>query len=1031
MKIGIVNISDIHFGLGAPENEGVVLSAFVNDIQEQMDKNKYDDLFVFIGGDLINIADDNNYDRFDAEVIKPIIEKIKINRNHIIVSPGNHDVQQSKVKDCAEMFIPVVEKKYPETEFNDLIHKEATKSMLLGKFGNFEKYVKENLIQPDYNLLGYGCDLNESWAVYCLNTSILSAGAYKGRDDRGYLSVNTRDLHLWAKDNVGKNKILLMHHPFEMMTDWSASELKKIIRNNFDLVLSGHMHEQDLICNNLLKEKFIYCQAPQLFTNKTETSGYCIIVIDNRTVERVIYREWNNKKQRFRVGLSFTEEDNGIVEFSSKDNNLAKTEDIVSVLLHAKLSEAMRIYNDQPIKWLDRYVSSKRLDRVTSLKNIDMVSESDIIEKRKSLKILATPQFGLTCFAYHFLITLWEQYSEFGLFIEGSRLSGKRVDSLVNGLLIEFNKSQKDVKWIVIDNWHLPKKDSKVVWEFFKNEYLDIPILLTCSVSEIYFNQTEEFIDDLARIPIYYLTPLKYEQERQIVETYNKNNCIADNESVLKRLDKDIRDFNLPKSPFSCSTLLSVFAENFDENLINRTDVLHKFLYVVFDNTRIPTYKSEFPDLQDCEYCLGYFCSTIIDKSDLYYFKREYFTRTVNDICTSKSLTLDPQLLFDILLKSRIITEFDGFYCFRFSFWVYYFSAIWMLNDEKFAQKILNNQSYMHYPDIMECYSGIDRKRENAAIVVEQDLKHIIDCVKSNAGVDDKLNPFAVLKYNPSDEVSERILDELDKNVEHSNLPQRVKDSLVDNAYNPSITFYQDIDKVYEDFSVGHLIRSIEIASKVLRNSDYINRDIKVCLLSTIASAWKLLSTIIYLVSKLFSKQKYIQLPGYGFKLGDGFSDDEDKRTIQIIVSIPKNMMILFKDCIYSYKLSDMFVSSMLSEPDKVKKHLEACLLIYKQPLGWDNAIKEYITKINKDSYYIGTMIELMQDVLYIDDIDNRDRSRMATMARTAIFKSKSPQGLMPNSLQDINRIPLSKPKAKDHFQDDNDEDSDKENLDE
>ena len=1013
MKIGIINISDIHFGLGTPESEGIVLTAFVNDVTEQLGKNNYDNLYFFIGGDLINIADNDTYNSFDSEVIKPIVEKLKINRNHIIVSPGNHDIQQSKVKDCAETFMPIVEKLYSEVDFNNLIHKEANQPLLFHKFQNFETYVKEKLNQPDYNLLGYGCDLNDSWAVYCLNTSILSAGAFNGWNDRGYLSVNTRDLHLWVKDTIGKNKILLMHHPFEMMTDWSASELKKIIKNNFDLVLSGHMHEQDLICNDLPNDKFIYCQAPQLFTKKSETSGYCIIEINDRFVSRVVYREWFDKRQKFRVGLSFTDEDSGIVDFMNKMDVPTPVENRISILLHNKLSEAMKVYNDQPIKWLDRYISSKRLDRVTSLKNIDLISETEIIEKRESLKIFATPQFGLTCFAYHFLITLWEQYSKFGLFIDGTHLCRRRIDSIINSILIEYNRIQEDVEWIVIDNWHLPKRDSKTVWEYLKNNYPNIPVLLTCPVSEIYFNETEEFCDDLIGIPIYYLTPLKYEQERQIVETYNKNNCIADNESVLKRLDQDIRDFNMPKTPLSCSTLLTVFNDNFDENLINRTAVLHKFLSVVFDNTRIPSYKNEYPDLQDCEYCLGFFCSTIIDKSDLHYFKREYFTKTITDICQLKSLTLDSHILFEMLLSSRIIIEFDGLYSFRFSFWVYYFSAIWMLNDERFAQKILNDQCYMHYPDIMECYTGIDRKRENAAKIIEQDLKHIIECVKGNAGISENLNPFAVLKYNPCDEVSERILEELDKNVEHSNLPQTVKDSLADNAYNPSISFHQDIDKVYENFSVGHLIRSIEIASKVLRNSDYIDRELKVSLLSTIASAWKLLSTIIYLVSKLFSKQKYIQLPGYGFKLEEGFSEDEDERTIQIIVSIPKNMMTLFKDCIFSYKLSEMFVSSMQSEQDKVKKHLEACLLIYKQPAGWDKAIKDYIANINKDSYYIGTMIELMQDVLYMEEINNSERTRMAVMARTAVYKSKSPKGLMPNSIHEINRIPLHKPTTK------------------
>ena len=62
MKTIILNISDIHYGSEASENEGLVLSAFIKDVEEQTAKMVYDDIFVVIGGDLVFAASDKSYD---------------------------------------------------------------------------------------------------------------------------------------------------------------------------------------------------------------------------------------------------------------------------------------------------------------------------------------------------------------------------------------------------------------------------------------------------------------------------------------------------------------------------------------------------------------------------------------------------------------------------------------------------------------------------------------------------------------------------------------------------------------------------------------------------------------------------------------------------------------------------------------------------------------------------------------------------------------------------------------------------------
>lgn len=53
MKTILLNISDIHIGSGTPENEGLVLNSFLSDVEEQIHKLQYDDIYVLIGGDLV------------------------------------------------------------------------------------------------------------------------------------------------------------------------------------------------------------------------------------------------------------------------------------------------------------------------------------------------------------------------------------------------------------------------------------------------------------------------------------------------------------------------------------------------------------------------------------------------------------------------------------------------------------------------------------------------------------------------------------------------------------------------------------------------------------------------------------------------------------------------------------------------------------------------------------------------------------------------------------------------------------------
>lgn len=125
--------------------------------------------------------------------------------------------------------------------------------------------------------------------------------------------------------------------------EWTNHEVKNLVKSHFDLVLSGHVHDQEMINHVDGNDSFIHLQSPQLFTSKDDNFrlGYCIIDIFEDAIEKISFREWFENRNKFRAGIDFTEEDDGVVYLSKKAQILQvhkKDEiDLVETLLEKKL----------------------------------------------------------------------------------------------------------------------------------------------------------------------------------------------------------------------------------------------------------------------------------------------------------------------------------------------------------------------------------------------------------------------------------------------------------------------------------------------------------------------------------------------------------------------------------------------------------------------------------------------------------------------------------------------------------------------
>ena len=143
MNTIIIYISDIHFTGRTAENEDVVINAFLRDAKKQLEEIPHKDVFVFIGGDLVQKADDKeSYDNFWNDVIVPLIA-LGIKREHIICVPGNHDIQRTSIEENKIVYSSIVSQDFTECKFNDLLESEAQVNLLTKKFENYENFLKE------------------------------------------------------------------------------------------------------------------------------------------------------------------------------------------------------------------------------------------------------------------------------------------------------------------------------------------------------------------------------------------------------------------------------------------------------------------------------------------------------------------------------------------------------------------------------------------------------------------------------------------------------------------------------------------------------------------------------------------------------------------------------------------------------------------------------------------------------------------------------------------------------------------------
>jgi hypothetical protein len=714
-------------------------------------------------------------------------------------------------------------------------------------------------------------------------------------------------------------------------------------------------------------------------------------------------KELNDKLELFIKSLS--------TQFQSKE--IVETIDGIRIKLETDLKNSLKSYNEDAPIWIEPIISqSNDISKNPSKNSKNKVDLSDILNNPKDIIIKAPSEFGLTSLAHYLKLEAWTIGKTF-VYID-SKLTKKHkiVKDLENIITKNYKKKIESIDCIIIDSVCFEEQGTLKMIKNVSDSY-EIPLIILNTIGNDLFLTTNEEDDDVKinrQFTIYYLLSLPQSEIRKIVNQYMVNKSFnEDNDTVLNKVTSDLEVLNIHRTAKNCLAILKASSKiGVEHSSINRTKLLDTILSIIFEEYDIPTYKSKKPDIKDCTYVLGYFCELLLKRSD-FEFTEEYFKRELRDFCEKNYIELDLNYLFHVLVDNAIFAKRIDVFFFKNVYWVFYFIAHRMNLNVNFKEKIFKEKLYVDFPEIIEFYTGIDRNKEDAIKVLLGDIKETLTNVRDKVKIPGNMNPYNSISWKPNVESLVKEEEKISKNVISSGLPDELKDKYNDKHYDQIRPYNQVINSVMKDYSFRVLMRQITASSRVLRNSDFVDSDLKKEFLDEIMNGWNEVTKLLIILTPILAEKGNAAFEGARFELDDEDFDinDNEEKKLRVFISVPINVVKFFKNDLFSNKMGPLICSKAVQESNLLLKHELMLLIANERPKNWNTIIDNYIVELDKNSFFlsdIATTLNVQFDYNVTEVNERRILGNLMHKCRAKhYFKSNNPNMRLINKSRNEN----------------------------
>lgn len=238
-KIEILHLSDIHFRKQTTDItfRQEVRGEMIQAIQKHLAEYKVKLDVVAVTGDIAFSGEKNEYK--EAECFFKNLQKVLPEKTQILMVPGNHDVNRDRVSSIFSLHSVVQQ----GSTINQLLENlEEIKRYISPKFENFGEFVEcvhPGLYSSSTSLYWIKDFPGKNVSFFGLN----SCWACENEDDKNNITLGYAQVMGALKNPKYKNKVALMHHPFNWLNSGDLNLYKDKVLKNCSLVLHGHTHD--------------------------------------------------------------------------------------------------------------------------------------------------------------------------------------------------------------------------------------------------------------------------------------------------------------------------------------------------------------------------------------------------------------------------------------------------------------------------------------------------------------------------------------------------------------------------------------------------------------------------------------------------------------------------------------------------------------------------------------------------------------------------------------------------------------------
>lgn len=915
-SLNILHISDSHIQKKDITEIREIVYKMIDDINKvQEEQNINIDLICFTG-DLIqrgdkSIDDEGQWGLAMDILVSPLLNALNLPLDRFIFVPGNHEVDIRKIVRALE---------------NGLQEKSLDKIKSLmdefdpsykSRLDYFYDIVKKNQPDAEFGILGYSCkkEINGiNIGLACVDSAWRSSG--KGISERGNLYIGLKQLKE-LYDNIEDTvlKICLMHHPINWLEECEKLEVEKELAK-YDLVLRGHVHEEDLkqvIRRNL---KTIYSTAGKVYP-LDYAEGRAIDGYNGYSIHNIQYDEgkcnvflrtyYAKNRNEFDKAVNICPEGEEHYDICSRKDAWQLKFGVIKGIskFFYEMSDKYAMINEVDAKspkdvqqiLVDPVLADKS-EYVKENSNSD-VSIQDIMDSVNNILLIGKKESGKTTVLQRIGLKYIDEYEVRGvipIYINLKYLP-KGNDKILNSAIHFIQKN-------ILEDDSISKREIIELIEYGKMVFLldnvktdnpDHTLWLTKFIEKYNKNRfvltiQEEFFQslDVKQIPDYgtvfkeiYIQFMGKAQIREMVTKWAGTRAdMIDINDIVNKIDSYCNQINFAKTPFNIAIFMVIWDE--DNNFVptNEAIVMENYLEIILEKLSPKESLRSSYGFRLKQNFLSHVAYEMYLK-DQYYFKRDEFEDLVKEYHKVKGYKLSDSR-FDVFFFEKNILSYSGDYVvFSHTSFLEYFLAQYAYNNKEFLEEITKKGKRINFRNEICFYSGLN---QDCTELLDNLSNDVMGIVIEYLDLVDDLNDMQIMTEFRMDK--EQLISEVKKNRPS----QKDLDAVNDNSNKyvekkPIEISKRDIEESdAEDFFV-----LLQMYGSILKNAELLDNKYKIEHLEYYMYGMNMLySMMIKIFDYVRKKLKYDELTDNEKAHLDIKSEDEFEKLKSQMVDITK-----------------------------------------------------------------------------------------------------------------------------------------------